>query len=225
MSERDTDQRLERLREAGTAVISDVCDAIGRTPMVLDNSLSAVNAIGQGFVGRAYTIVGQSQSWTEGGDREKLGAIDAMSPGVVGVWAGENIRGVCCFGDLLASAMQSRGCAGLVVDGGVRDIAYLRTLHTPIVARYHSPAQAIGRWRVSNRQIPVRVRGAIDDWVTISPGDIVVADSDGVVVVPQATLDTIIDRVVEWSNTETSAREDVLRGMPLLTALGKYGHL
>ncbi len=121
--------------------------------------------------------------------------------------------------------MQARGCAGIVVDGGVRDSAFLRSIKLPILARYRTPAQAIGRWRVTASQVPVRVRGALEDWLIVSPGDIVAADDDGVIVIPADMLATITTRVVEWSKTESKARDDIRNGMPLLAALDKYGHL
>jgi 4-hydroxy-4-methyl-2-oxoglutarate aldolase len=95
----------------------------------------------------------------------------------------------------------------------------------PVLARYKTPAQAIGRWRVTACQTPVRVRGALEEWVAVSPGDLVVADEDGVIVLPADTLDTSVTRVTEWSRSESSARSDIRNGMSLLQALGKYGHL
>jgi 4-hydroxy-4-methyl-2-oxoglutarate aldolase len=89
---------LQELAAAGTAVIADVMDAEGRTPTVLDNQIVSFVASGAGFAGPAYTISGESHRWS-GSDRAKLAAIDGMTPGVVGVWAGNDIRGVCCFGD------------------------------------------------------------------------------------------------------------------------------
>jgi regulator of RNase E activity RraA len=154
-----------------------------------------------------------------------LSAIDAMPADVVAVWSGTDASGVCCFGDLLASAMQARGCAGVVVDGGVRDVAFLRECSMPVVARYWTPAQAIGRWRVVGSQIPVRLRGALEPWVTVEPGDIVVSDDDGVVVVPAALETTITEKVIQWASSETNAREEIRNGLPLLAALEKYGHL
>jgi regulator of RNase E activity RraA len=218
-------QALETLTDAGTAVISDVFDSLGLRPPVLDTSLFPVKGPGHPFAGSAYTIAGESREWASGGDREKLAAIDAMPPGVVAVWAGGDIRGVCCFGDLLGSSMQARGCAGVVVDGGVRDTAYLRTLRLPVMARFRTPAQGIRRWKVTAAQTPVQVRGAIDDWVTVAPGDTVVADDDGAIVVPQAMLEDVTLRVGEWSSTESVARQEILQGMRLLDALEKFGHL
>lgn len=217
--------QVSSLLQAGTAVIADVFDSLGRVPPVLDNSLFSVAGPGTAFAGPAYTVSGVSRLYSDSNDAAKLGAIDAMPPGAVAVWAGNDIRGVCCFGDLLGTAMQVRGCAGVVVDGGVRDLAFLRTITMPVLARYRSPAQAIGRWKVTAAQVPVHVRGAVEDWITVHPGDFVFADDDGVIVVPAAMLDAITAKVVEWSRTETGARDEIRNGLPLLQALEKYGHL
>jgi len=214
---------LEALKAAGTAVISDVFDSLQRTPPVLDNSLRAIGRAAV-FAGPAYTVTGESVSFT-GGDRAKLAAIDDMPAGVVAVWASMDAKGVCCFGDLLASAMRARGCAAAVVDGGVRDTAFLAEFGMPVVARYQTPAQGIGRWRVTASQVEVKVRGALEEWLSIAPGDIVVGDADGQIVIPQQLLEEVTAKVIEWSRLETGARADIIAGLPLLKALEKYGHL
>jgi 4-hydroxy-4-methyl-2-oxoglutarate aldolase len=216
---------FQSLMEAGTAVISDVFDKLGHLPPVLDNSLVPIPGPGIKFAGPAYTITGKSHCWSGKGDRTKLAAIDAMAPGVVPVWAGNDIRGVCCFGDLLSEAMKARGCVGVVVDGGVRDLAYLKTLELPMMVRYHTPAQAIGRWRVTERQVEIRVRGALEDWVEVRPGDLVVADDDGVIIIPSQLVDRIEAQVLEWAEKDSRARKDIRTGTPLLEALDKYGNL
>jgi 4-hydroxy-4-methyl-2-oxoglutarate aldolase len=216
---------LKPMLNAGTAVIADVFDTLKLLPPVLDTNLFAVNKDSAPFVGPAYTVTGKSEAWSSGGDRAKLQAIDEMPPGTVAVWAGTDAKGVCCFGDLLASAMNARGCAGVVVDGGVRDVAFLQNLGMPVVTRYKTPAQAIGRWKVQAKQIPVQVRGGLQDWVTVNPGDIVVADDDGVIIVPANLLTTVIDKVLEWAVVETNSRAEIQNGLPLLAALEKYGHL
>ncbi len=211
------------LKAAGTAVIADVFDSLQRTPPVLDNTLRPVGpAIA--FAGPAYTITGESAHFT-GGDRLKLAAIDKMPAGVVAVWASMDAKGVCCFGDLLASAMRARGCAAALVDGGVRDTAFLAELAMPVVARYQTPAQGVGRWRVTASQVDVRVRGALEEWLTVQPGDVVVGDADGQIVIPRLLVEEVTAKVIEWSRAETGARAEILAGLPLLKALEKYGHL
>jgi regulator of RNase E activity RraA len=215
---------MELLLKAGTAVIADVFDSFGLLPPVLADTIGPITPR-PSFAGPAYTIGGTSVVSNETGDRAKLAAIDAMPPGAVPVWAGADIRGVCCFGDLLAEAMNARGCAGVVVDGGVRDTGYLRELGLPVLARYRTPAQAIGRWKVTAHQVPVQVRGGLQEWITVDPGDIVVADEDGVIVIPSAQLQGVQDKVAEWAGTEEESRAAIRDGMPLLTALERFGHL
>jgi 4-hydroxy-4-methyl-2-oxoglutarate aldolase len=144
---------LQLLLDAGTAVISDIADSNGILPPVLSERFFAIQQ-GTRFVGPAFTILGSSVTFHGAGDREKLAAIDGMGQGVVPVWAGSDIHGVCCFGDLLGEAMKIRGCAGVVVDGGVRDVSYLRELMLPVVARYRTPAQAIA----GGKSPPIRFR-------------------------------------------------------------------
>lgn len=211
------------LLDAGTAVVADVFDDLGQRPLVLREDLVPL-ARGARFAGPAYTVTGRTQDYT-GGDREKLGAIDAMPEGCVPVWAGQDIRGVCCFGDLLATSMQARGVVGVVVDGGVRDAAFLASMGLPILSRFLTPAQAIGRWKVVAVQEPVEVAGAIDDRVVVHPGDLVVADEDGVVIVPEAMVDDVAERAAAWASGEEAARVEIAAGMPLLTALERFGHL
>ena len=177
------------------------------------------------FAGPAYTVAGESYRSSAPGDRAKLAAIDAMPSGVVAVWAGSDINGVCCFGDLLAEAMKGRGCVGVVVDGGVRDVSYLQTLGLPVRARYRSPAQAIGRWRVTASQEPVRMRGAIDEWVTVVPGDIIISDEDGVLAISSSDVDRVSEKIQGWSGTEAESREAIRNGASLVAALEQFGHL
>jgi regulator of RNase E activity RraA len=217
-------EKLKQMLKAGTAVVADVFDSFDQLPLVLDNALHSLRAPGSNFAGPAYTITGESAVW-KGGDRLKLAAIDAMTKDVVALWASMDAKGVCCFGDLLATAMQGRGCAGAVVDGGVRDVAFLRECALPVVARYSTPAQGIGRWRVTASQVPVQVRGALQEWLWVNPGDIIVSDDDGVIVVPQNMIEKVSARVVEWANLETGSREEIKNGLSLLQALEKYGHL
>ena len=214
---------LELFKSAGTAVIADVFDSLKLTPPVFDNALRPLG-LAQSFAGPAYTIRGESVAF-EGGDRAKLKAIDDMPPGVAAVWASMDAQGVCCFGDLLASAMRARGCAAAIVDGGVRDTSFLEEFGMPVVARYRTPAQDVGRWRVTASEVPVQVRGALVEWLTITPGDLVVGDADGVIAIPRQLVGEMAAKVAEWSKTETGARAEILAGLPLLEALAKYGHL
>ncbi len=204
-------------------MVADVFDSVQIQPPVLDNRIGFIGKA-VSFVGPAYTVTGESVLY-EGGDRAKLAAIDAMPKGVVAVWASMDAEGVCCFGDLLATSMHARGCVAAVVDGGVRDTSFLQGCGMHVMAAYRTPAQGVGRWRVSASQVTVKVRGALTPWISVNPGDVIVGDADGVIVVPQGLLDEIVAKVAAWSSTETVARDAIAKGMPLLEALAKFGHL
>jgi 4-hydroxy-4-methyl-2-oxoglutarate aldolase len=216
---------VETLRRAGAAVISDVFDNLGLVPPALANDLWPTRGPGVSFAGPASTVAGESRLGPNRGDRDKLQAIDEMPEGSVALWAGGDIRGVCCFGDLLASAMKCRGVAGVIVDGGIRDLAYLRDLDLPMLVRYRTPSQAIGRWKVTGAQVPVRVRGALEDWVIVHPGDLLVADDDGAVAVPRSLVERVAELAAGWESKDQGARRDILGGMKLLEALARHGAL
>ena len=208
-------EEVKQLLKAGTAVVADVFDTLSLLPPVLDTNLFSVKGQGEGFVGSAYTITGETQEWSTGGDPTSSGPLTRCPAAWLPFGLVTISKGVCCFGDLLASAMQARGCIGVVVDGGIRDVAFLRNMSLPVVARYRTPAQAIGRWKVTGREIPVQVRGGLQDWVTVNPGDTVVADDDGVIVVPQAILGKVIEQVAEWAGTENNSHREIQNGLPL----------
>ncbi len=211
------------LQAAGTAAISDIFDQLNLQPAVLDNSLLPV-VEGSVFAGPAYTVAGEAAIYS-GSDHAKLEAIDAMPQGAVALWAGQGVEGVCCFGDLLATAMRARGVVAAVVDGGVRDIRFLRECGMPVFTRYRTPAQGVGRWKVTACQAPVKVRGALREWLTVSPGDMLVGDADGLIAIPSAMVFTIAEAAARLSHTESDARREIAEGLPLLAALARYGHL
>ena len=115
--------------------------------------------------------------------------------------------------------MKSRGVGAIVVDGGVRDVSFLRDVGVPLFTRYRTPAQAIGRWKVISAQSPVAVRGALQDWVTVNPGDVVVGDEDGVVIVPSEMAETVAQKAKTWETKDQAARRDIQNGMKLVKLL------
>jgi regulator of RNase E activity RraA len=84
------------------------------------------------------------------------------------------------MGNLMATDAKARGMAGIVIDGGVRDVAEIREMGLTVYARSVTPATAVGRFASISRNVPVKCGG-----INVNPGDIIVAGDDGVVVVPQ----------------------------------------
>lgn len=124
--------------------------------------------------------------------------IDNSNSGAVGVIVMENGLDVAAMGGLMGTAAKARGMAGMVLDGGVRDLAELRALGLPVYARAVVPSTAVGRFASAARDIPVQCGD-----VTINPGDIIVAGEDGVVCVPQEKASEVLKRAQEIDVRET----------------------
>ena len=154
------------------------------------------------FVGRAATALVKpappEQATPALAVKHSVEMIDAASAGEVGVIVMENTLDVAAIGGLMGTAAKARGMAGMVLDGAVRDVAELRALKLPVYARSVSPATAVGRYASVSKQVPVECAG-----VTVSPGDIVVAGEDGVVVVPKDQAAAVLKRSQEIDERET----------------------
>jgi regulator of RNase E activity RraA len=147
-----------------------------------------------------------------------------ISANEVSVWSGDG-RGICYFGELIALGMKERGSTGAVLDGGIRDVRWLGAHEFPVFARYRTPVQSIGRWKVTAHQIPVYMRGATTDFVVINPGDFLLGDEDGLLVVPTDCIDDILAKAEELTQKEVQIRSEIAKGLSLADALAKYGHV
>jgi len=95
----------------------------------------------------------------------------------------------------------------------------------PVFARYTSPVQSIGRWRVTSHGQPITLTGAVGGTITVATGDFVLGDEDGVVVVPAALVMQVLERVEEIVRMEEEARGLSAKGMTASEMLEKYGHV
>jgi 4-hydroxy-4-methyl-2-oxoglutarate aldolase len=207
-----------------TSNVADVLDKLGQPNQGLSADFSPYPGTAPRLAGWAYTIRGQMLSSTQTGDPEKMRACQNVAPGEVAVWAGDG-EGVCYFGELIATAMKERGCVGALVDGGVRDVRWIGQLGFPVYARYRTPIQSIGRWKVNAAQVSVTVRGATAREVLVSPGDFILADEDGAVVIPAALVIQVLEEAEKLTRTEVAIRSELSAGLTLAEALRKYGHV
>lgn len=222
---RDASERTslrQRLLAADSANVADVLDELGWYDQGLSPEFESVS--GERLAGWAYTIVGQMTPYEGAGDERKMEACHGIGADEVSVWSGDG-QGICYFGELIAVGMMERGAVGALVDGGVRDTRALREHGFPAVARYRTSVQSIGRWRVTDWQVPVYVRGATTEWVTVRPGDFVLSDDDGAIVVPDELVDEVADRVEQMSRTEVEVRAALKEGLSLEEALERFGHV
>lgn len=205
-----------------TSNVADVLDNLGLPDQGLAPDITALS--GRCLGGWAYTIVGKSVPYDESGDVRKMEACSGIGVGEVSIWSGDG-DGICYIGELIALGMRERGGVGALVDGGVRDVRWLREHEIPVFARYATPVQSIGRWRVTGWQEPVSIRGATSRFVTVSPGDFVLADEDGCIVVPAEHVMTVLNAAEQLTRTEVDIRSALRDGLPLEECLQKFGHV
>lgn len=213
-----------RFEAIPTAIVCDVYDERGWQPPALHAALRPRTALGTPFAGFAATIAGRQERF-EGPDRDKLAFADALEADSVSVWAGTDAGQYCLFGDLIAATMQRRGCRGAVVDGGVRDVAAIDATGFPVVSTCVSPVQGLGRWRVTERDVPIQIRAAYGAPLTVRPGDLILGDADGVVVVADERIDEVLTRAEAIVAAEAEARERSGEGMTAQEMLDRYGHV
>jgi 4-hydroxy-4-methyl-2-oxoglutarate aldolase len=213
-----------RYLKVDTATVADVLDTMDRPDQGLASSFRPFPAGAGKMGGWAYTIEGRMTLYPGSGDPDKMKAVDGVSPGEVTVWAGEG-EGVCFFGELIALGMKTRGAAGALIDGGIRDIEWIARRKFPVYARYRTPVQSIGRWKVSAWQVPVELPGATVKRVRVRPGDFILADADGAIVIPAEIAEQVLSQAEKLTATEKKIRRELDAGATLEDVLKKYGHV
>ena len=124
------------------------------------------------------------------------------------------------WGELLSTACKHKGVAGALTDGPVRDTTRMRALGFKVFGVQTSPLDINSRYEVVEHNVP-----AVIDGVLINPGDLIVGDVDGVVVIPKAAIAEVIARVEEKNSGENLFRKAVKEGMAPSQAFAKYGVL
>jgi 4-hydroxy-4-methyl-2-oxoglutarate aldolase len=159
---------------------------------------------GTNLVGRAVTSLARpapaAQATPALSVKHSVEIIDEAKPGEVGVIVMEGTLDIAAMGNLMATAAVERGMAGMVLDGAIRDLWDVRRMGLTVYARSKSPRTAVGHYATVAKNVPVECAG-----VTVRPGDIIVADEDGVVVVPHDQAARVLK--------EAQAIDDRERGM------------
>jgi regulator of RNase E activity RraA len=197
----------------GLTTSSAMADAVQQLLGRRAHMASEIHAIvGGAFTGPAVTlrlVRDDGASITEAG-LTAIKLIESAPAGSVVVVTLDDDKGFAVFGSTFAMLAKTRKLAGFVVDGSVRDLNDLRQIDFPIYASGTAPGSAGGHYRVQGVNVGVRCGG-----IDVQPGDIVVADEDGVAVAPQ-------DRYTDILAAATKLQADKQALLPLIAKYGSY---
>jgi len=211
---------LAQFRRVEVASVSDALEQITGRRMYMTHHMQPIFTAK--FAGYARTVQLKKDEGNK--DPEALtGMLEAIDEGsadsvfVMVVEDGEDIAGM---GGLMGTAMASRGYAGAIIDGGVRDVAYLRKIGFPVFATGIVPSTSVHHYRFAGAQISITCNG-----VPVNPGDIVVADSDGVAVVPRAQAQPVLTLAQQMDYKEHSMYAVIEQLRSIVQAVKKFGRL
>ena len=128
-----------------------------------------------------------------------------------------NNTAVSHMGELSAEVLKNKGVLGVVTDGGTRDVEFLEKIGLPVYCSYATPKDIVGNWNVTNFGDPIEIDG-----VKIVTGDYLVADADGIVIIPRNLTNEVIDKAMSKLNQENDMRNSILNGMDPHEAYLKY---
>lgn len=210
---------IEGFMLVATASVADAVDKIAGRRGYMDHAIKPrIND--RKIVGPAVTIQeGPTDEFLP--PTHALDAIDTSEAGsviVIGI-AGE--ADVAVWGGLMTAGAQVNGLAGAVLDGGVRDITEIRRdADFQVFARSVSPGTTLGRFKTLASQVPVVCGG-----ITVHPGDLIVGDPDGVVVVPEAHVEAVLRLATEIEQREAEQARLIRETGSLREGLAKYGRI
>jgi regulator of RNase E activity RraA len=211
---------VSQFRRVEVASVSDALEQITGKRMYMSHRMQPIFAAK--FAGFARTVQLKKDEGNK--DPEALtGMLEAIDQGssdsvyVMVVEDGEDIAGM---GGLMGTAMAARGYAGAVIDGGVRDVAYLRKIGFPVFATGIVPSTSVHHYRFAGAQIPLLCNG-----VPVNPGDVVVADSDGVAVVPKGQAEAVLAAAQQMDYKEHSMYAVIEQLKSIVQAVKKFGRI
>jgi 4-hydroxy-4-methyl-2-oxoglutarate aldolase len=213
--EKDLSARLE---QCYSGAVYDVLRALARPNQVLPSTIRPLDP-SRKLAGCVFTVNGYVDptldahetllQWTAFLSKAPAGSVVICQP---------NDSTLSHMGELSAETLQFRGVRGYIVDGGCRDSDFILKIGFPVFCRYFTPRDVVGRWKANRFGEPVVI-----GQVTLRTGDFVLADRDGIVVIPADLSEEVVSRTEEVMQTENLVRIAILQGIDPQEAYLKYG--
>jgi len=217
MSEK-SDLLATRLMNCYAAAVHDVLRGMGHGRCVLPPSIKPLDPTKK-LAGEIYTVSGHIDITRDPHDTlvQWTGLLSKAPPGKVLVCQ-PHTYDIALMGELSAETLNFRGVRGYVVDGGCRDTDFILELGFPVFCSFTTPKDIVGRWVPDRFGEPLTIGE-----VTIRTGDYLLADRDGVVIIPGSIVNEVVSKTEEVLQTENTVRTAILAGMDPQEAYLKFG--
>jgi len=220
MAQPSGDPLIEGFRTVEVASVADAMEQLYGRRAYMSHDMRPLSPAK--FAGPAVTVQLKKAEHKDGAAASQgmLDAIDDAPPGSVYVMVLDDGLDYAGIGGLMATAMKYRGFAGAVIDASVRDTPQIRKLQFPVFSRGIAPSTTINHYRFVASGSPVTCAG-----VVVNPLDIIVADEDGVAVVPRAQAAAVLKKAQELDNTEHSMIPFIEKFRSIKEAVAKFGRI
>lgn len=214
----NTASLAERLRVCYTGAVHDVLRAKGYPNQTLPHDLRPLNPSHK-LAGPVFTIQGKRDDtldahetllkWCELLSKAPAGAVLVCQP---------NDHTLAHMGELSSETLAYKKVLGYIVDGGCRDSAFIEKIGFPVFCRYFTPVDVVGKWAATALGEPITI-GEVE----VHSSDYVLADRDGIVIIPAALVDEVVAETEEVLRKENLVRTAILHGVDPVDAYLKYG--
>jgi regulator of RNase E activity RraA len=210
---------LDGYRHVEVASVSDAMEKVTGKKIYMSHHMRPI--FPAKFAGLAVTVLLKKETNHDPNALDgMLTAIDQGAANSVYVMEVEDGADIAGMGGLMGTAMAARNFSGAVIDGGVRDVAYLQKIGFPVFGLGIVPSTSVGHYRFAGANIPV-----VCDGVSVSAGDIVAADADGVVVVPRASAVEVLKVAQDMDFKEHSMYATIEKLKSIVQAVKQFGRL
>jgi len=203
-----------RLEKLDSAAVSDVFDAMGLKNQILSTDIFPLYP-GIKLAGPAFCIRGLTTAGSPASVKKPNLAFEvdrAMYPGCVAVIETGGHREGAIIGGNVGLSYKNHGCRGAVIDGGVRDAMELAEIDFRTFASSTSPMSSKGRWAFVQYEVPIAMPGHYAHSVLINPGDLILADSEGILVIPRNIADYVVNAAEEVVRIEQIRFNELKQG-------------
>ena len=212
-----TKEFVDKFQPYSTTNVSDALDKLGLKPGIV-----GILPIYEGcpkLLGTAITMRVTAVGPTRPDAHMGVDPVMAAGDGDVLVIDNAGHLDENCWGEIMTYACLQRGVRGVAVDGAVRDVDVVKTLHFPVYARGRVPLTARGRTMQDSYNVLIRFAG-----VQVRPGDIIMGDDNGVAVIPQERSEEVLEATIDIFKREAAIVEELKRGVPFNEVDKKSGY-